>query len=549
MFSLCVFYKYKEVFSMATLSFKGLNKIYPNKVQAVFDFNLEIEDKEFIVFVGPSGCGKSTTLRMVAGLEDITSGELYINGALVNNVAPKDRNIAMVFQSYALYPHMTVYGNMAFALKLRKIPRPIYEPNEEVKELEARRDELFKEVASLNRKLKKKSDDVLVEQRTAIYHQIYELQDEIESKLVQVVGRDELNIKRLNKQIEKLNKETSKNENLLNKYSAELEKEKSVEETSLDEKGMKKHQEKLEDLQFAVSLLNNDIERNNNQVKILAENLTNLESNNVPLCKERHLTKKEIDIEVNKAAESLDLLKYLFRKPAALSGGQRQRVALGRAIVRKPKVFLMDEPLSNLDAKLRVQTRSEIIKIHKRVGATTIYVTHDQTEAMTMADRIVIMRDGYIQQIGTPTEVYDNPANKFVGGFIGSPAMNFLKGRVLKDKFIVEGEKNFEIKLEKEHVALLKEYDGKEVYLGIRPEAVYLKGDKGNEKPGSDITEVCDFAELLGYELIIYTYLNGQKFIIKTSIKSQVESGNQVTFNFNMNNVYFFDVDTEMRIK
>ena len=549
MFSLCVFYKYKEVFSMATLSFKGLNKIYPNKVQAVFDFNLEIQDKEFIVFVGPSGCGKSTTLRMVAGLEDITSGELYINGALVNNVAPKDRNIAMVFQSYALYPHMTVYGNMAFALKLRKIPRPIYEPNEEVKELEARRDELFKEVASLNRKLKKKSDDVLVEQRTAIYHQIYELQDEIESKLVQVVGRDELNIKRLNKQIEKLNKETSKNENLLNKYSAELEKEKSVEETSLDEKGMKKHQEKLEDLQFAVSLLNNDIERNNNQVKILAENLTNLESNNVPLCKERHLTKKEIDIEVNKAAESLDLLKYLFRKPAALSGGQRQRVALGRAIVRKPKVFLMDEPLSNLDAKLRVQTRSEIIKIHKRVGATTIYVTHDQTEAMTMADRIVIMRDGYIQQIGTPTEVYDNPANKFVGGFIGSPAMNFLKGRVLKDKFIVGGEKNFEIKLEKEHVALLKEYDGKEVYLGIRPEAVYLKGDKGNEKPGSDITEVCDFAELLGYELIIYTYLNGQKFIIKTSIKSQVESGNEVTFNFNMNNVYFFDAETEKRIK
>ena len=534
---------------MATLSFKGLNKIYPNKVQAVFDFNLEIQDKEFIVFVGPSGCGKSTTLRMVAGLEDITSGELYINGALVNNVAPKDRNIAMVFQSYALYPHMTVYGNMAFALKLRKIPRPIYEPNEEVKELEAKRDELFKEVASLNRKLKKKSDDVLVEQRTEIYHQIYELQDEIESKLVQSVGRDELNIKRLNKQIEKLNKETSKNENLLNKYSAELKKEKAVEEVNLDEKGMKKHQEKLEDLQFAVSLLNNDIERNNNQVKILTENLTNLENNNVPLFKERHLTKKEIDIEVNKAAESLDLLKYLFRKPAALSGGQRQRVALGRAIVRKPKVFLMDEPLSNLDAKLRVQTRSEIIKIHKRVGATTIYVTHDQTEAMTMADRIVIMRDGYIQQIGTPTEVYDNPANKFVGGFIGSPAMNFLKGRVLKDKFIVEGEKNFEIKLEKEHVTLLKEYDGKEVYLGIRPEAVYLKGDKGNEKPGSDITEVCDFAELLGYELIIYTYLNGQKFIIKTSIKSQVESGNQVTFNFNMNNVYFFDVDTEMRIK
>ena len=283
----------------------------------------------------------------------------------------------------------------------------------------------------------------------------------------------------------------------------------------------------MDDYNFAINLLKNDIERNSNQVKILAENLTYLEGNEVPLNKERHLTKKEIDIEVNKAAESLDLLRYLFRKPAALSGGQRQRVALGRAIVRKPKVFLMDEPLSNLDAKLRVQTRSEIIKIHKRVGATTIYVTHDQTEAMTMADRIVIMKEGYIQQIGTPTEVYNNPANKFVGGFIGAPAMNFLRGRINKGKFIIEGEKPIEIKLEKEHIALLKDYEDKEIYLGVRPEAVYLKGDKDNEKPSTDLKEVCDFAELLGYELIIYTYLNGQKFIIKTSIKNKVESGDE----------------------
>ena len=534
---------------MATLSFKGLNKIYPNKVQAVFDFNLEIQDKDFIVFVGPSGCGKSTTLRMVAGLEDITSGELYINGSLMNNIAPKDRNIAMVFQSYALYPHMTVYGNMAFALKLRKIPRPIYEPNEEVKELEAKRDDLFKQAAALNRKLKKKSDDELIQQRTDIYHQIYDLQDQIEGKLVQVVGKDELNISRLNKQIVTLNKNTTKSEKLLEKYNAELEKESAQDITTLDKKGMKKHQENVDDLTFAISLLKNEIERNTNQVKILTEELTRLENNEVPLFKERHLTKKEIDVEVNKAAESLDLLKYLFRKPSALSGGQRQRVALGRAIVRKPKVFLMDEPLSNLDAKLRVQTRSEIIKIHKRVGATTIYVTHDQTEAMTMADRIVIMKDGYIQQIGSPSEVYDDPANKFVGGFIGSPAMNFLKGKVNKGKFVVEGEKPIEIKLEKAHIVLLKEYEDKEVYLGVRPEAVYLKDDKNNEKPSNEIKGVCDFAELLGYERIVYTYLNGQKFILKTSIKSHVESGDEISFNLNMNNIYFFDVDTELRIK
>jgi len=236
---------------MATLKFKDLNKIYDNKVQAVFDFNLDVDDHEFIVFVGPSGCGKTTTLRMVAGLEEITSGELYINNRLVNDIAPKDRDIAMVFQSYALYPHMTVYDNMAFGLKLRKIP------------------------------------------------------------------------------------------------------------------------------------------------------------------------KEEIERRVNEAAAILGLEPYLNRRPKALSGGQRQRVALGRAIVRNPKVFLMDEPLSNLDAKLRVQMRSEIIKIHERVGATTIYVTHDQTEAMTMATRIVVMKDGYVQQIGTPKEVYNHPANIFVGGFIG----------------------------------------------------------------------------------------------------------------------------------
>ena len=256
---------------MATLKFKNINKIYDNKVQAVFDFNLEVQDKEFIVFVGPSGCGKSTTLRMVAGLEDITSGELYIDDKLVNDVAPKNRDIAMVFQSYALYPHMTVYDNMAFGLKLKKMP------------------------------------------------------------------------------------------------------------------------------------------------------------------------KAEIDKKIKEVSEILGLTDYLNRKPKALSGGQRQRVALGRAIVRNPKVFLMDEPLSNLDAKLRVQMRSEIARIHEQVGATTIYVTHDQTEAMTMASRIVVMKDGYIQQIGTPKDVYNYPNNIFVAGFIGAPAMNFINGTFEKEYFIIEG--------------------------------------------------------------------------------------------------------------
>jgi len=253
---------------MADLSLRHIDKIYDNNVQAVFDFNLEIKDKEFIVFVGPSGCGKSTTLRMIAGLEDISAGEFYIDDKLMNDVEPKDRDIAMVFQSYALYPHMSVYDNMAFGLKLKKTP------------------------------------------------------------------------------------------------------------------------------------------------------------------------KEEIDKRVREAARILEIEDYLDRKPKALSGGQRQRVALGRAIVRNAKVFLMDEPLSNLDAKLRVQMRSEIIKLHERINATTIYVTHDQTEAMTMADRIVVMKAGYIQQIGTPKEIYNNPKNMFVAGFLGAPATNFLQGTYQGNAFI-----------------------------------------------------------------------------------------------------------------
>ena len=441
---------------MANVKFVNVNKIYDNNVQAVFDFNLDVKDKEFIVLVGPSGCGKSTTLRMLAGLEEITSGQILIDDVVVNDVHPKNRDIAMVFQNYALYPHMTVYDNMAFALKMK------------------------------------------------------------------------------------------------------------------------------------------------------------------------HLEKEEIDRRVNEAAKVLALEEYLNRKPKALSGGQRQRVALGRAIVRTPKVFLMDEPLSNLDAKLRVQMRSEIIKIHRRVNATTIYVTHDQTEAMTMADRIVIMKDGYIQQIGTPKEVYNEPNNIFVGGFIGSPAMNFFNchfdGKALFVKNETEENKDYELQLDEEHIKLLNKYkeekmndltnilpeidkqieeiEGKgytaleevqednqkgkkkkvnkkpevvmgehlkklqqlkahyleeiesfktgkfDVILGIRPEDIELaKAEQETEK-----TLSVDLSELLGHELIVYSYLAGQRIIIKVQAGEDYQSGMNFTFNFKQDKVCLFDIDTTNRI-
>ena len=327
---------------MASLSLKNIYKKYDNGFCAVTDFNLEVADKEFVVFVGPSGCGKSTTLRMIAGLEDITEGEFYIGDRLVNDVEPKDRDIAMVFQSYALYPHMTVFDNMAFALKLRKVPK-----------------------------------------------------DEIKAK-------------------------------------------------------------------------------------------------------------------VEEAAKILGLEELLDRKPKALSGGQRQRVALGRAIVRSPKVFLMDEPLSNLDAKLRSNMRAEIIKIHNTLGATTIYVTHDQTEAMTMADRIVVMKKGVVQQVGSPKDIYDHPENLFVAGFIGAPTMNFMRGKVVEGNFVTKGGGNIEIPVG--YYEKLKElgYEGKEVVLGIRPENISNDPLVLETYSHAKITSKVIVAELLGSEYIVHTDLNGE---------------------------------------
>ena len=508
---------------MSSLLFKNLNKIYDNNVQAVFDFNLEIKDQEFVVFVGPSGCGKSTTLRMVAGLEEITSGELYIDNALVNNVEPKDRNIAMVFQNYALYPHMTVYGNMAFALKLRKVPCPVYEEAPEVQELIEANKQLIKQATALRKRAVKKNEpkETLLEV-SAMYDQIIKNDDQIKEMLKphQVIGIYEEKIKALKAQAASLEKEIAKYQKFLGKEGLE-------EET--------------------IQTLNDAVNQKTAQLEDTKKQLEYYQNNEVPVFKSRKLTKTEIDIEINKAAKILDLEPYLLRKPSALSGGQRQRVALGRCIVRNPKVFLMDEPLSNLDAKLRVQTRSEIINLHKRVHATTIYVTHDQTEAMTMADRIVVMKDGYIQQIDTPEVLYTDPANTFVAGFIGNPAMNFLEGK-FDGKAIVLGEKEA-LKLTAEQAKLLANYKDKELIVGVRPEKIALKGDALLKKDANYFDIVCNFRELLGYECVVYTTIAGQKLLVKLSSEQKMSSGDKLTIGFNPENLYFFDKETTNRIR
>ena len=362
---------------MADVILKNVHKVYDGGVHAVNDFNLEIKDKEFIVFVGPSGCGKSTTLRMIAGLEDISMGDIYIDDRLVNDVAPKDRDIAMVFQNYALYPHMTVYDNLAFGLK---------------------------------------------------YH---------------------------------------------------------------------------------------------------------------------HYKKDEIKEIIAKVSEILEIQDLLKRKPKALSGGQKQRVALGRAIVRSPKVFLMDEPLSNLDAKLRVSMRSEITKIHRRVGTTTIYVTHDQTEAMTMADRIVIMNKGVIQQIGTPRELYSKPSNMFVASFIGAPAINFING-IFKDGKFNLLDCVIKLDLGSSINKQLKDKSNQEIVLAIRPE--YISNKKVDDNFIAGIKVKVDNTELLGSQLIVYASLNEKKITMVVSENEHIDIDEEITIYFDKRKLLFFDAQTSLLI-
>ena len=368
---------------MASLSLKNICKVYPNGFEAVKDFNLEVEDKEFIIFVGPSGCGKSTTLRMIAGLEEISSGELIIDGKLMNDVEPKDRDIAMVFQNYALYPHMTVFDNMAFGLKLRKVPK-----------------------------------------------------DEIKAK-------------------------------------------------------------------------------------------------------------------VEEAARILDLEKLLDRKPKALSGGQRQRVAMGRAIVRNPKVFLMDEPLSNLDAKLRVQMRSEIASLHNRLGATIIYVTHDQTEAMTLGTRIVVMNAGIVQQVDTPQTLYDYPCNQFVAGFIGSPQMNFVDAtcKVVGDKvYLVAGPSEIELPPAKAKKLIDGGYEGKTVVLGIRPEDVHDEQMFIEASPNTVIEAKIRVYEMLGAEVFLYFDYEGSSMTARVDPRTTARTGDTVKFALDAEKIHIFDKETQVTI-
>ncbi len=359
---------------MAYLTLKDINKIYPNGFHAVHDFNLEIEKGEFIVFVGPSGCGKSTTLRMIAGLEEISKGDFLINDKRANEKGPREREIAMVFQSYALYPQMTVYDNLAFGLTLQGV-----------------------------------DEDV-------------------------------------------------------------------------------------------------------------------------------------IDERVKKTAKILGLTEYLDRLPRALSGGQRQRVAVGRAIIRKVGIFLMDEPLSNLDAKQRVTMRSEITQIHRETGATTIYVTHDQTEAMTMADRIVVMKDGYVQQIGTPFELYFKPVNVFVAGFIGEPPMNFIRCKV-ENGCVSLGEAKLDLSVKLG--GKLGSYEGKEIIFGFRPEAIVLGEQENSYVVGCNV----ELTEMLGDNVNVYIDIAGEKSILKVDPHQKPEIDSDISFSIPYESVYLFDGDTEKVIE
>ena len=484
---------------MAKLHFKDVNKIYPNNVQAVFDFNLDIDDKEFVVFVGPSGCGKSTTLRMVAGLEEISSGEIYIDDVLINDVPAKNRNIAMVFQNYALYPHMTVFENMAFSLQLRKDLFPVYE----IKDNEG----YDKAVEEIYAKYEAKEDGEV-------------------SKLKE----------------KKASKDEIKDFVYRNRLARDFEVSKTREK--FEERVMTFDHEKVNELFVELKNAENPEEKAEISKKIEQVRA----ELNKPAFEYRNYTKQEITAKVVAVAEKIGLEQYLKRKPGALSGGQRQRVALGRAIVRNPKVFLMDEPLSNLDAKLRVQMRTEISKLYQNLGVTVIYVTHDQTEAMTMATKIVCMKDGRIQQIGTPKELFNTPSNLFVAGFIGSPAMNFVEGTFDGKNFVFK-EGGVKINLDKNHINLLKDYVNKELILGVRPENILFSNDKTREHLSNPFKLTCDISELLGHELILYNYIENLRFVVKTTAADEMKHGDVKDYCLDMDRIHFFDKDTTERIK
>lgn len=519
------------------VALEHINKIYDNHVQAVYDFNLDIKPREFIVFVGPSGCGKSTTLRMIAGLEDITYGNLFINGMYANDLQPKDRDIAMVFQSYALYPHMTVFDNMAFGLKIRKVPTLVIDNKKYASQLKvtvAKENEYYKlkdDLAVLKKQFSKNNSDELKQEITLKEENFKKVEVEVKAereklnviKNEPILGIDKATIKKIKKD----QKYYQKMVNFFEKEKVRLSNDSTKNSYESDT-----YNQLLSENARKLKLANESLERTN-------KSLDYYENTEVPVYKNKHLSKREITQQVEKAAKTLDLTNYLDRKPNALSGGQCQRVALGRAIVRNSKLFLMDEPLSNLDAKLRVQMRSEIVKLHNDLKTTTIYVTHDQTEAMTMATRIVVMSKGYIQQIGEPKEIYNHPANTFVATFIGSPAMNILN--VEYDNGTLKITDDYSLKLDDEFIKAHDDFynnSKEEIMNKINSITTEIKGYEEYQKNVQDKKVKLNKNEILNdqnhyefnkmelskYEKILSNYesiIKDKKHIIKMGIRPE----------------------------
>ena len=510
---------------MANLLLRHVYKIYPGVGKAkknakgeaqkrsgdyvaVKDFNMEINDGEFIVFVGPSGCGKSTTLRMIAGLEEISGGELYIDDQLVNDVDAKDRDIAMVFQSYALYPHLTAYDNIAFGLKLRKIPVPkLDKEGNQVIGIDK------KKINNITKKLVKlhKEQAALAEEIERSKNSDVTLQAKIDELTKQLEAAPEDQKEKLTEQLENAKLDKQRAESDIVYYSENKE------------------------------LLDKRVEDSQNTLKYYM-------STPVPLFKYVHMSKPEIDQKVQWAAKVLGIEELLDSKPAEMSGGQRQRIALGRAMVRGPKVFLLDEPLSNLDAKLRTAMRAEIVKLHNQLNTTFIYVTHDQIEAMTMGTRIVVMKLGVIQQIDTPTNLFDYPENKFVAGFIGTPQMNFFDVEIQRegDKLRVNFEDGQLTLMELSKLRTIDEeyLDGHihNVCLGIRGENIKVE-DKGIEAQLS-------IKEVLGNTTQLFLHLNESEkdFIVSVPERNMLSPGEKLHVVFAEEHVHLFDNETEISI-
>lgn len=521
---------------MANLKIEHLDKIYPNKFQAVYDFNLEINDQDFVVFVGPSGCGKSTTLRMIAGLEDVTSGKIYIDGELVNFIEPKDRNIAMVFQSYALYPNMNVFDNLAFGLKMRKKMIPVLDETDPNYPTYV---SLKEEIVSLKEKMRK--DKRQNEDVSSLGKEIFEKEIELynlQERIKKVKEIDQRKVKEITSEINSANKSIAKYKADIEKIKAEIEKFSSRIEIEKNEKKIAKTKENIETLKQGISLYEKKIEATESLLALDQKKLDFYANTPLEKYKYQRHSKDEITRKIHEVSKILGIDEYLARKPSTLSGGQRQRVAIGRAIVRNPKVFLMDEPLSNLDAKLRVQMRQEIIRIHREIGATTIYVTHDQQEAMTMANKIVVMKDGHMMQVGTPQEVFKHPLNKFVAGFIGTPQMNFIEAKVNGDVLSFD-DKTYV--LDENQKRILSSYQGKDIIFGVRPDSIELKDDGAYEAK-------VDMVELVGCDKIVYLDMNHRKMILKVKNYVSVKQGSVIRFDFCSDKVYFFDKDSEIAL-